>query len=67
MLVQHDSEKKTTIKTNISDYIINIYIIQLGDDGKPKLIIFYLKKLIQIKLNYNIYNKKLLAIIIVFK
>ena len=66
MLVQHDL-KKIIIKINILNYIINICIMQPGDNKKSKLIIFYLKKLIQVEFNYNIYNKELLIIIIIFK
>jgi hypothetical protein len=42
-------------------------LTQPGDDGKPQLITFYLYKLIQAELNYNIYNKELLAIVVAFK
>ena len=44
-----------------------MHIMQPEDNRKIRLIIFYLKKLIQAELNYNIYNKKLLVIIVVFK
>lgn len=65
--MQHDSEKKIIIKTDTSDYAISMRMTQLGDNGKPRLIIFYLKKLVQAELNYDIHNKELLVIVVVFK
>ena len=67
VLVQHDPEKETTIKTDISDYAISMHITQPGDDRKSRLIIFHSKKLIQMELNYDIHDKKLLVIIVIFK
>jgi hypothetical protein len=49
------------------DYAIGMRLMQLGDDGKLYLIMFYSHKLIQAELNYDIYNKELLAIVVVFK
>ncbi len=51
---------------NILDYIINIYISQSNNKERLRLIIFYFRKMILTKLNYEIYNKKLLIIIIIF-
>ena len=51
--MQHDPEKKTTIKTNISDYTIGMRMTQPGDNGKPKLIIYHLRKLVQAELHNN--------------
>jgi ribosomal protein L18 len=65
--VQNDPEKEKTLKTDTSDYMIRIRLTQLGDDGKPHLIVFYSRKLIQAELNYDIHNKELLAIVVVFK
>jgi hypothetical protein len=42
-------------------------LTQPGDDGKPRLIVFYSRKLIQAELNYDIHDKELLAIVVVFK
>jgi hypothetical protein len=42
-------------------------LTQPGDDGKLCLIVFYLCKLIQAELNYDIHNKELLAIVVAFK
>jgi hypothetical protein len=42
-------------------------LTQPGDDGKPRLIAFYSRKLIQVELNYDIHDKELLAIVVAFK
>jgi hypothetical protein len=65
--VQSNPEKEKTLKTDALDYVIRMRLTQLGDDGKPYLIIFYSRKLIQAELNYNIHNKELLAIVVAFK
>jgi hypothetical protein len=65
--MQSNPEKEKTLKTNTSDYVIRIRLTQLGDNGKPHLIMFYSHKLIQAELNYDIYNKELLAIVVAFK
>ena len=40
---------------------------QPGIDGKPWLIAFHSRKLVQAELNYDIHDKELLAIVIAFK
>ncbi len=51
---------------NISDYIIDIYISQFNNEERLRSVIFYSRKIISAELNYKIYNKKLLIIIIMF-
>ena len=46
----------TVIKINIFDFALGVY-----------LVIYYSRKITLLELNYNIYNKKLLGIVIVFK
>jgi hypothetical protein len=65
--MQSNPEKEKTLKTDVLDYAIRMRLIQLGDNGKPCLIIFYSRKLIQAELNYDIHNKELLAIVVAFK
>jgi hypothetical protein len=65
--VQNNPEKEKTLKTNASDYAIRMRLMQPGDNRKPRPIMFYSCKLIQAELNYNIHNKELLAIVVVFK
>jgi hypothetical protein len=65
--VQNDPEKEKTLETDALDYAIGMRLTQPGDDGKLRLIMFYSRKLIQAELNYDIYNKELLAIVVAFK
>jgi hypothetical protein len=67
ILVQSDPEKEKTLETDASDYAIGMRLTQPGDDGKPRPIAFYSRKLIQAELNYDIHNKELLAIVVAFK
>ena len=55
------------IETDVLDYTVDIRMTQPGTDGKPWLIAFHSRKLVQVELNYNIHNKELLAIVIAFK
>jgi hypothetical protein len=59
--------KKIILKTDSSNFVIRACLNQLDKNSKFKLIIYYSRKLSPIELNYNIYNKELLAIIITFK
>ncbi len=54
------------LKIDISDYIINIYISQSNNKEQLRSITFYSRKMISAKLNYKIYNKKLLVIVAAF-
>lgn len=51
------------METNFSDYINNRVCFQLDKDRLLYLIAFFSKNLNLTKCNYDIYNKKLLAII----
>ena len=55
------------IETDASDYTVGMRMTQLGTDGRPWLITFHSRKLVQAELNYNIHDKELLAIVIAFK
>ena len=55
------------IKINILNFILGVYLLQKYVNKVQHLVIYYSRKLILLKLNYNIYNKELLIIIIVFK
>ena len=56
----------TVIKTDILDFILGIYLIQKYSD-KWHPVIYYNCKMTPLELNYNIYNKELLGIVIVLK
>ena len=67
VLAQFNTEKETTIKTDTSDYAISMSMTQSGLDEKLRPVAFHSQKLVQAKLNYDIHNKELLAIVIAFK
>ena len=54
------------VKTDASDFVLGIYLVQKYLDGWH-LIIYYNCKMTPPELNYNIYNKELLNIITALK
>ena len=52
---------------DLLDFILKAYMVQKYKDKIQHLVAYYSKKLIPLKLNYNIYDKELLAIITVLK
>ena len=54
------------VKTDILDFVLGVYLAQQYPDGWH-LVIYYSWKMTPAELNYNIYNKELLGIVIVFK
>ena len=59
--------KQTVIKINILDQAQESILSQLNKFKNLYLIVFHLQKFINFKLNYEIYNKELLAIVKAFK
>ena len=55
------------VKIDLLDFILGIYLMQKHKDKVQHLVIYYSYKIILLELNYNIYNKELLAIIIALK
>ena len=56
----------TVVKIDILDFILDIYLIQKYLN-RWYLVIYYSCKITPLKLNYNIYNNKLLGILAAFK
>ena len=52
---------------DLLDFVIKAQLSQLYRDRIWHLVVYYSRKLISLKLNYNIYNKELLAIVVAFK
>ena len=52
---------------DLLDFVLRAYIVQKYKNRIQYLVVYYSRKLIPLELNYNIYNKKLLAIIAVLK
>ena len=55
------------VKMDLLDFILKTYIVQKHEDGIQHPVAYYSRKLTLLELNYNIYNKELLAIIIALK
>ena len=55
------------VKIDLLDFILEVYMVQKHKDKIWYLVIYYSRKLTLLKLNYDIYNKELLAIVIVLK
>ena len=54
------------VEIDILDFILGVYLVQ-KHLNRQYLVIYYNCKITLLKLNYNIYNKKLLGIVIVIK
>ncbi len=67
VLIMFESEKLITLKMNASDEAIKACISQSDDKKRLHLIAFHSRKLTDAELNYEIHDKKLLAIVNSFK
>ena len=56
----------TVVKTDASDFILGIYLVQKHPDRQYP-VAYYSRKMTPPELNYNIYNKELLGIVAVLK
>ena len=67
ILASFDLGKKIILKTDTSDQVLGLCLSQ--PDAKKQLhpVTYQLKKFFDLELNYNIHNKKLLAIVNAFK
>ena len=62
ILANHNPEKKSLIKTDILDYLLGGCLSQ-KHSNYYKPVVYYLRKMMLAELNYNVYNKELLAIV----
>ena len=62
-----DLRKRTVIKTDILDQVLESILSQLNKFRNLQLVVFHLQKFTKSELNYKIYNKELLAIVKAFK
>jgi hypothetical protein len=63
ILAIFNPEKHIVLKTDASDYAIEACISQLSKNKKLHPITFHLKKMIPAETNYDIHDKKLLAVV----
>ena len=62
-MVHFNPDNPIVVETDASDYVIAVIISQISpDDGDIHLIAFYSHSMQPAELNYEIYNKELLAI-----
>ena len=55
------------VEIDLLDFILGVYMVQKYKDKIQHPVVYYSKKLTLLELNYNIYNKELLAIVTVLK
>ncbi len=67
ILQYFNSRKKTYVKYDVSDYIIEGILSQKELNGELYLITYYLSSMSSVERNYVIYDKELLVIIRCFK
>jgi hypothetical protein len=63
ILATYNLEKDTLLETDTLDKAIKGYISQISEDRILHLVVYYSRKLLLVELNYNVYNKELLAIV----
>ena len=56
----------TVVEIDVSDFILGVYLVQKYLN-RWYLVVYYSCKMTPLELNYNIYNKELLGIVVVFK
>ena len=56
----------TVVETDVLDFVLSVYLVQKYSDGWH-LVVYYSRKMTPPELNYNIYNKELLGIVVVLK
>jgi hypothetical protein len=67
ILRQFDLKKVCIVETNASDFALGAVLSQKGDDGRLYLVAFHSRKFTPAEINYEIYDKELLAIVDCFK
>ena len=55
------------VKIDLLDFILGAYMVQKYEDKIWHLVVYYSRKLILPELNYDIYDKELLAIVTALK
>src|SRR5258708_35478490 len=67
ILIHADTTKQFLMETDASDFAIGRILSQMGNDRCIHPILFYSKMMQPAERNYDIYDKKLLAIVMCFK
>jgi hypothetical protein len=67
ILIHPDLAKPFIVETDASDFALGAILSQFGIDGLLHLVAFYSRKLTIVEINYQVYDKELLAIIMTFE
>jgi len=67
ILIHHDLAKPFIVETDVSDFALGTILSQFGIDGLLHPVAFYSRKLTSAEINYQVYDKELLAIITAFE
>jgi hypothetical protein len=67
ILIHPDPAKPFIVETDVSDFALGTILSQFGIDGLLHPVVFYSRKLTNAKINYQVYDKELLAIITAFE
>jgi RNase H-like domain found in reverse transcriptase/Reverse transcriptase (RNA-dependent DNA polymerase)/Integrase zinc binding domain/Chromo (CHRromatin Organisation MOdifier) domain/Retroviral aspartyl protease/Integrase core domain len=67
ILQHYDPKKSCVIEPDASDYAVGAICSQYGTDGLLHPVAYYSRKLLPAEMNYQIYDKELLAIVCAFK
>ena len=59
----HNLNKPAILETDVLDYTIRAILSQKDEQGRKRPVTFYSRKMTDIELNYDIYNKELLVIV----
>ena len=67
MLVYVDSSKPFFVEADASDFALGLVLSQYGEDGRLHPIVYHSHKFSDAKIDYEIHDKELLAIINAFE
>jgi hypothetical protein len=67
ILIHPDLAKPFIVETDATNFALGAILSQFGIDGLLHLVAFYSRKLTSAKINYQVYDKELLAIITAFE
>jgi hypothetical protein len=67
VLIHPDLAKPFIVETDASNFALGVILSQSGIDGLLHPVVFYSRKLTSAEINYQVYDKELLAIITTFE
>ena len=67
VLAHFDPSRQSVVETDASDFAIGCILSQYSDDGTLHPVAFYSRKFTPAEINYEIYDKEMLAIVTAFR